>query len=73
MVTKQFFQLTADVLKSIRPDRGNRYAPRAIQIKGQSAYELWRVAVRKFAGEFARQNPRFDIARFLTACGADEG
>ena len=61
----QDFEAIAAVLMSERPDRepGHRWS--------DGARDLWSTSCLAFASMLATQNPRFDRARFLAACGME--
>jgi hypothetical protein len=71
-MTRQHFQVIAEALASLKPDRGNRYASRTVQTKGAAAFAQWEATVRGLAFKLASYNPRFNFSRFYKACGLEE-
>jgi hypothetical protein len=62
-MTRQDFQLIADVLRARRP------ADVHPQLR-QLPMDEFRATCEAFANRLAATNPRFNRARFLAACGA---
>jgi hypothetical protein len=67
-MTRKDYQLIANVLKAHTPSRG-------VQAEAQTmlerAWTLRNIALT-FAHELASENPRFDRAKFLRACGLSD-
>lgn len=63
----------ASILKHLEPDRGNRYAPRSVQQKGEAAHAHWRQTCVAFASKLhpPATHPQ-EHAAFLTACGCGD-
>lgn len=63
-MTRKDYVLISDVLKNERPDRdGTRWA--------DGARDEWSTIAMNIARALASDNPRFDRARFLKACGVE--
>ena len=62
-MTKKDFILISEVLKGLFDDGAHAL---------DNENDCWAVAER-FAKELAKQNPRFDKARFMKACGVANG
>ncbi len=60
----------AETLASLEPDRGNRYATRTVQTKGEAAHEQWRRTCNTLATTILPDGRPSDPARvaFLAAC-----
>lgn len=76
-MTKQHFIALADTLKALRPDRGNRYAPRGVRTKGEAAFDQWQETIDALADFCASQNPHFNRDRWISyingECGPNGG
>lgn len=59
-MTKQDYELIARVIRR-----------RAENAKTALTAAVWRQLAQDFADELARDNERFDLARFLKACGVE--
>jgi|KBSMisStaDraftv2_1062788.scaffolds.fasta_scaffold2200114_2 hypothetical protein len=55
-MTKKYFAAIAQAMEDTKPQE-------------PQAYWQWRLTVGSLAQLFARHNPRFDMERFLKACG----
>jgi hypothetical protein len=62
MISRKHFQAIADQLKDQKP------APHWDANK----HTQWELDVRAVARALSTMNPRFDLARFLQACGLEE-
>lgn len=75
-MSRQHFQAIADTLKDNKPAMMSTDSlpddekGLAVAAYG-AAYRTWSSMVTDFASMAARSNPRFDRARFYTACGMD--
>lgn len=70
MMTRQHFAVIAAVLLNEKPDtEGKIYSDRTPWAQG--AYDEWSTIVLNMAACLKTQNPRFDRARFLAACGME--
>lgn len=67
-MTRRDYVLIANVLCTTKPDQTIGYSADALAI----ARGAWREIARSFAATLASENPRFDRARFLKACGVSE-
>ncbi len=68
-MTRQHFQFIADQLAETRPIRPRPALPE--HNPGlEMSWQRWLHVVGQFATELQRTNPRFDRARFETACAA---
>lgn len=56
-MTEKHYKLIATVLRNGRPDGTG------------SNFMVWRYTVNDFTEAFAKDNPRFDEAKFREACG----
>jgi hypothetical protein len=68
MMTMKDFQKIADVLNDSIEDMSPPVIPGSSEFRGGQAYMLASVA-RSMADMLQKDNPRFDRAKFLTACG----
>ena len=57
-MTQKDFQFIAAILFSLRPDKYN-----------EAEHAAWRFTVDRFASRLWDDNPRFDLAKFMVACG----
>lgn len=57
-MTKKHFKIVADAMNSVCP-----------VLSGDGDYDQWLEAVTTLAAAFAKENIRFDSAKFLNACG----
>lgn len=64
-MTRKDYVLIAEVLKGSRP------APYTDleNLTSRNMWSIWRTTSRNMADALASDNPRFDRARFLEACG----
>jgi hypothetical protein len=64
----------AAVLRSLEPDRGNRYAPPSVQTKGHAAHRQWRATCNTLATAILVDGRKGSAERdtFLTACGCPQ-
>lgn len=69
---RRHFEALAGALRSVKPDRGNKYAPRSVQSAGGAAHAQWLVTIGAVATACAQFNPAFQRERFLRACGDSE-
>jgi hypothetical protein len=60
-MTKKDFQLIASALRESFPERGSEHPT-----------QQWERTVHTIASALSESNPRFDRARFLSACGLKE-
>lgn len=58
-MTRKDYELIAATLKAGKPSRRG------------AAYAQWRMTVADFGAALASTNPRFDLARFILACGEE--
>ncbi len=58
----------AETMKTMRPDRGNRYAPHGVRVKGQAQYDWWEQTVQALAWD-AENAGEMTRAEFHAACG----
>lgn len=72
-MTRIHFEAIAQTLKTLRPDRGNKYAPRAVKSKGAAAYEQWSATVVAMAQTCQRFNAGFQVGHFFKACDYQPG
>lgn len=69
-MTRRDYVLIAAILGQTKPAEGTGATSRdAWQDAG--AFGAWLAVCRKFAACLALENPRFDRARFLRACGVE--
>ena len=66
-MSKKHFEMVARILRETVIVDESRVPP--TRYKDRVVIESY---ARAFAAEFAEENPRFDRARFLTACGVEE-
>jgi hypothetical protein len=60
-------------LAMLRPDRGNRYASRTVQTKGEAAYAHWWGTCNALANWCHRQQAEgFDRETFLLICSGED-
>jgi hypothetical protein len=59
----------ASLLRVAEPDRGNRYAPRSVQTKGEARHQGWIETCRLFATAFGLLAHSQERELFLARCG----
>lgn len=67
-MTKKDYQLIATTFRSEYEMHKSNAGP----VYGQEALKALRDIAGRFANQFALNNPNFDRARFLKACGVSE-
>ena len=71
-MTKKHFEMLAAALSATRPDlRVDGGASGYRMLERQAAFNQWERMVSAIADVAARDNARFDRARFLTAAGME--
>jgi len=72
MFTQRHYQAIAEVLRANQPEKPVLYEPPKDRLARQICKEYHRRVVDQLAVMFARNNPRFDWDKFITAATRPE-